>query len=244
MSFNNFHKLGALVIATALVVSSSNAYAELTKEDVRQIVKEYIEENPDAILESMITKSKEKLKEKQDASLTTYKDWIFEDKGSPVAGNPKGDVTVVEFVDYNCGYCKKSSDAVAQLMEKDKNVRFVFKELPILGDSSKDAAKWALAANKQSKYAEYHLELMKNRRPITTVVLKSIADSIGLDSLKLEKDTKSEDVEKQIDKDYNLAVKMSLTGTPVFVIGDEIHFGALDYDTLTEKVAAYRAKKK
>lgn len=248
MKLRLFHKYAVLAIAAISIITFSvNARAEdkvLTKQDVIEIIKEYIEENPDELLQSIVEKSKAKLKEKQQASLTKHKDAIFNDANSPVAGNTKGDVTVVEFVDYNCGFCKKSAGAISSILESDKNVRVVFKELPVLGDISKTASKWALAADRQHKYIEFHMALMKNRKPLTTMLLTKLATDVGLDIDKMHEDVKSEIVEKQIEKDYKLAIKMGLTGTPVFIIGDELHMGAITPSALKRKVAAYREGQK
>jgi len=248
MKFKGFHKY---VILTAMVFAltsfSFKANAEdkpLTRDDVVQIIKEYIEENPDELLQSIIEKSRERLKKKQEDSLNQYKDLIFNDPNSPVVGNKKGDVTVVEFVDYNCGFCKKSAEAVGSVLKEDKNVKVIFKELPVLGDMSKEAAKWALAANKQGKYLEFHMALMGNKKPLSTLVLTELAETVGLDTAQIQKDIKSEGVERQIEKDYDLAVKMGLTGTPVFVIGDKLNMGALTATTLKRELAEQRAKLK
>ena len=245
MKFNGFHKYIVLFLMTLAIVSFNvSAYAQeekpLTKEDVIKIIEEYIEENPDELLQALIQKSRNRLKKKQQESVEQYKDLIFYDANSPIAGNAKSEVIVVEFVDYNCGFCKKSSDAIAKLLEEDKEVKVIFKELPVLGEASKMAAKYALAADRQDKYVELHMALMNNRKPITTVLIKELAEKAGLDVAKLEKDITSEIVEKQIEKDYNLALKMGLTGTPVFIIGDKLHMGALTSKELKEKLKDYR----
>ena len=248
MNLNSFRKIIVLcVMALSLMSFSVSAIAEdkpLTKADVVEIIKEYIEENPDELLQSIIEKSKSKLKKKQQASLTKYEDLIFSDANSPIAGNAKGDVVVVEFVDYNCGFCKKSANAIASILKSDKDVKVIFKELPVLGEASKNAAKWALAADRQNKYIDFHMALMKNRRPLNTASLIKIAKDVGLDVEKMQKDIKGEIVENQIEKDYNLAVKIGLTGTPVFIIGDELHMGALTSSTLKKKLAAYKKREK
>lgn len=239
----NFHKV---VVAAALVATmgfSTNAKADnFTRADIEKIVQEYIETHPDLLLQVIVERSKNQLQQKQNESLTKYKDLIFGDKNSPEAGNPEGDVTVVEFVDFNCGYCKKAAEGVYSVLQSDKKVRFIFKQLPILGDSSKEAAKWAMAANIQGKYIQFHHALMNNSLPLTSSLLESYAGSVGLDVARAKKDMTSDLVQKQLENDYNLAVKMGLTGTPVFVVGDKINMGAYMDNQLQQEIDAQRAK--
>jgi len=245
MIFNSFNKIVLLIAMVLTVAISSNAKAEeFTRDDIKQIIREFVKEHPEEILQAIVEKSKNELKQKQDEALTTYKDQIFNDKNSPEAGNPKGDVTVVEFVDYNCGYCKKVAESVVGVLATDQNLRFIFKELPVLGDSSKEAAKWALAANLQGKYIEYHTALMQNRKAITTSLLIELATAVGLNVEQMQKDIKSDIVEKQIDIDYKLAIQMGLTGTPVFVVGDKLIMGAMMDGKLEQEIAEQRAKVK
>lgn len=217
---------------------------EFTRDDIKQIIRDFVKEHPDEILQAIVDKSKGELKERQDKALAEYGEQIFHDKNSPEAGNKKGDVTVVEFVDYNCGYCKKVAESVMGVLATDPNVRFVFKELPVLGESSKEAAKWALAANLQGKYIEYHTALMQNRKALTTSVLEELAKKTGLNIDQMKQDIKSDVVENQIDIDYKLAVNMGLTGTPVFVVGDNMIMGAMMDGKLEEEIASQRAKAK
>jgi len=233
-----------MAIFLATVIGSEARAEEFTRDDIKQIIKEYVKDHPEEILQAIVEKSKTELKEKQDKALIEYKDQLFNDKNSPEAGNPKGDVTVVEFVDYNCGYCKKVAEAVVGVLATDQKVRFVFKELPVLGDSSKEATKWALAANLQGKYIEYHTALMQNRKAITTSLLEEMAKKIGLNVEQMQKDIKSDVVENQITADYKLAVNMGVTGTPVFVVGDKMIMGALIDGRLEQEIAEQRAKVK
>jgi len=234
----------SMAIFLATVIGSEARAEEFTRDDIKQIIKEYVKDHPEEILQAIVEKSKTELKEKQDKALIEYKDQLFNDKNSPEAGNPKGDVTVVEFVDYNCGYCKKVAEAVVGVLATDQKVRFVFKELPVLGDSSKEATKWALAANLQGKYIEYHTALMQNRKAITTSLLEEMAKKIGLNVEQMQKDIKSDVVENQITADYKLAVNMGVTGTPVFVVGDKMIMGALIDGRLEQEIAEQRAKVK
>jgi len=172
-----------------------------------------------------------------------HRQTLLNDIDSPEAGNPDGDVTLVEFFDYNCGYCKKAFSAVQEVLEKDKKVRVVFKEFPILGPSSETAAKWALAAGKQKKYFEFHKKLMNNKSPIDDVLLEKIAKDIGMDVDQAKKDTGSADVLKQIEDNRSLASSLGLGGTPAFVIGEEVVPGMMFPEDFLKKIAEMRKKK-
>lgn len=234
--------LAGLLLAAA-IISPARA-EEFTRDDIKQIIREFVRDNPEEILQAIVEKSQEEMKQKQDKALVEYKDQIFNDKNSPEAGNPKGDVTVVEFVDYNCGYCKRVSESVLAVIAADKNVRFIFKELPVLGESSKEASKWALASNLQGKYLDFHTALMRNRKAITTEALEEVARSAGINIEQLKKDLTSDVVENQIAADYKLAVSMGVTGTPVFIVGEKMIMGALVDGKLEKEIADQRAKLK
>ena len=162
----------ALVACAALAVGFSSAYkptnaqdSAMTEQDVQVIVKEYLLNNPEVVVEAIQAfqnKEREKLEQAFKDQLKRSQDKLYNDEGSPVAGNPDGDVVMVEFFDYNCGYCKKALKDVQAALENDDNLKVVFKEYPILSDSSRMAARWALAADKQGKYFEFHQALMEH----------------------------------------------------------------------------------
>ena len=161
---------------------------------------------------------------------------------APVAGNPKGDITVVEFFDYNCGYCKRGFHNIRELIEKDSNVRVVFKELPILSKDSEEAAKIALAARAQGKYWELHQALIDSKGRVTEAFALETAGKLGLDVEKLKADKDSDAVKGELARVEALARKMNITGTPHFLVGSEAIGGAPEdlLDQLTAKIAALR----
>ena len=153
-------------------------------------------------------------------------DELFRPTGSPIAGNAKGDVTMIEFFDYNCGYCKKAFVDVAQAIDKDKQVKLVLKEFPILSKGSEEAARVALAAKMQGKYWEFHRAMLETQGQANEASALKVAEKLGLDMTKLKKDMASAEVKKEIDDTRKLATKMGIQGTPHFIVGDRIIPGA------------------
>lgn len=235
---------GAILLAGPARAADSKP---LTEQDVQKIVETYLREHPETILESVESFQKKKYEEQlaqQKESLKTHRESLH-DADAPSAGNPKGDVTVVEFFDYNCGYCKRALPDVLHLIESDKNVRVVLRDLPILGETSLLAAKWALAAHLQGKYFDFHKALMSHNGPIDTGALERIGKTVGLDVEKLRKDAEGEDVKKRLDKDGEIARSIGITGTPAFIVNDDIARGAVGYDGLKQAVEdARKAVKK
>lgn len=242
MTSNIFRTTALAFVAAGLLVAAP-AKAEMTKDQIEQIVRDYIANNGDQILKSVDTYQQKASKERYAEGLKNNKDALFNDEKSPFIGNAKGDVTVVEFFDYNCGYCKKVLPTINDLIKSEPNVKFVFKDLPILGPTSETAAKWALAAQKQGKYFEYHQKLMENAKPITDDVLAELAKAAGLDVAKMKVDADSSDVLLQIEKNRTLAQSMGLGGTPAFIIGDTVMPGAVGLDQMKKAVSDARAAK-
>ncbi len=234
----------ATVITFTNTVNATEVPNPITKEYIENTIHEYLVANGDVVLDSIVKFQTNKILKKQKVSIESYKKDIYSAPHSPYAGNLKGDVSIAEFSDYNCGYCKKSAEVVAKLLEKDKNVRVIFKEFPVLGPASEIAAKWAFAAHKQNKYFQFHMALMRNRKPLTDKSLTKIAKSVNLDIDKLKKDLKSKDIEGYIKADKTLAFGLEIKGTPVFVIGDKVKFGALSLEQLEEEIKIQRALNK
>ena len=221
----------ATAIALALVAVSGCAQAEskgrdMKRADVENIIKEYLMENPEILREALI-----ELDKKEDrAALAAVSDALFKDPRDVSIGPKDAKVTVVEFFDYNCGFCKQSSDWLKNVMDKyPDDVRIVFKELPILDGrtkTSRNAAKAALAAARQGKYTTMHFSLM-NERSLTKDRVLALAEKAGLDMEKLEKDMEDKELDRQLEDGLLLANRIpSLTGTPFFVINDDFIAGA------------------
>jgi len=221
----------ATAIALALVAVSGCAQAEsngrnMKRADVENIIKEYLMENPEILREALI-----ELDKKEDrAALAAVSDALFKDPRDVSIGPKDAKVTVVEFFDYNCGFCKQSSDWLKDVMDKyPDDVRVVFKELPILDGrtkTSRNAAKAALAAGRQGKYSTMHFSLM-NERSLTEDRVLAIAEKAGLNMDKLKKDMEDPEMDRQLEDGLLLANRIpSLTGTPFFVINDDFIAGA------------------
>lgn len=235
----------ALILTVAIGVYAKSNFsvaqdgASFSKEDIEKIVREYLLENPDVVVESIQNyqlKERERQEQAFRDQIKDSKEDIYNDPGSPVAGNPDGDVTIVEFFDYNCGYCKKAMEDLTKLMEADKNVKVVFKEFPILSESSNEIARWALASNFQGKYFDFHLAVMSHSGPKNTAALEKIAKKVGLDVKQLKKDAESKAVRGQIEKTRSLARSLGISGTPAFIINDKLSPGYIRFDVMKQAV--------
>lgn len=214
----------------------------LTRDDVEGIVRDFITNNPQLILTSVDAYQQRTMQEQQTAAVQMNKDRLFRNERSPFIGNENGDVTIVEFFDYNCGYCKKVLPELQALVKEDKNVKIVFKELPILGPSSELAAKWALAAHRQSKYFEFHSLLMKHQGQINADVLTRLAAEAGLNVDKARQEAEGTEVLIALEQNRSLASQMNINGTPAFVLGEEIVPGALPVSEMKVKIQNLRRK--
>jgi protein-disulfide isomerase len=214
---------------------------------VEQIMRDYLTNNPEILVEMTNELDKRQAAEQsvqQQKAISQNADAIFRSPVSHVAGNPNGDVSVVEFFDYNCPYCRRSLPVVLKLINDDAKVRLVLKELPILSDDSVAAAKLALAANKQGKYFEMHQKLFAEPGKADKEKALRVAKELGLDVDQLQKDAEEPDIKKALNEAKDLAQKLDLKGTPLFLIGDRIISGAPDdlFDQLTTKVTEVRQK--
>lgn len=233
--------------AVEKIVPSAGASATAalpTSTEMDKAIHDYIMANPKVILASIDALQKQVERGAYAAALEKNKEALFQDAASPSMGPADADAIVVEFMDYNCHFCKEALPSVRKLLDADKKVRVIFKEFPILGESSDEAAKWALAAHKQGKYFEYHSALMSNRMPVSTDLLEQTARSLGMNVDQAKVDAASAEIAAQISKNKELAAEMNITGTPGFVIGDEVVAGAVPVETIIKKLTDYRAGKK
>ncbi|WP_295556479.1 DsbA family protein [uncultured Hyphomicrobium sp.] len=228
-----------------LIGANTTSFSPDQKRAIEGIVKDYLVENPEIFLE--IQTALEKKMADQEAERTKkmvaeHAKEIYRAPNAPVAGNPDGDITVVEFFDYNCGYCKRGFAEVAKLVEQDKNVRVVFKEFPILTEGSEQAARVALASRMQGKYWEVHRDLIQTKGAVNEAVALKVAEKHGLDMVKLRVDMASPEVKAEIDRVKDLANKLGINGTPHFLVGDKAIGGAPDnlFDVLEGHVVDLR----
>lgn len=242
--------IAALVAGVAAAGASSPAVADeaLTaaqKEAVEKIVRDFLRNNPEAVIEALQAvkeKQEEEGKQRLRDTIALKRDELLNDAASPVGGNPQGNVTVVEFFDYRCAYCKRMMAPVLELLRSDKNVRFVFKEFPILGPESLAASRAALAAWRldRSRYVALHTALMDNRGNLSSVRILEIAAGVGFDKTKLEQAMADPTIDEALRRNFALAESLKISGTPAFVIGAEIVPGAVELEALRTLVAEAR----
>lgn len=241
MKLNSFAAaiLGGLFTLQAGSVSA----AELTKSDVEKIVREYLVSHPEILIEmsdALRAKQAASQAEGDKALLKKYANTIYQQASDPVTGNAKGTMTIVEFVDYNCGYCKRSTPFVEQLLKEHKDIRYIYKEFPILSDTSVYASKVALAVHEfaPEKYEPLHHAFMSHEGPLrTNKDVEAIVRSLNIDWAKVEDKLKDPAIEKKIAENHMLAQTLAITGTPAFIIGDQLLRGApQSYAQLSELV--------
>ncbi|ALG70716.1 membrane protein [Azospirillum thiophilum] len=238
--------VAALALSAAAPARAQSAsFDGSQKAAIEKIVRDYLMEHPEVILQAVdAMQERQKTAEAEQArkALVENRAELTRSPADPVAGNPQGDVTVVEFFDYQCGYCKAVQADTQALIKSDPKLRFVLKEFPILGPASLVASKAALAARAQGKYMELHNALMAQRGQLDEAVIMRLAKSVGLDTDRLKKDMESPDVLKVIAANQALAEKLNIRGTPAFVFGDELVPGAIKLDDMKRLTDAVRAK--
>ncbi len=224
---------------------SARVVAQMPQDEFEQRVRSYLLEHPEVIKEAIdrLEARQVELDAAQVAAvLKEHADDIFRDPDSPVGGNPKGDVTLVEFFDYNCPYCRQMAPLMTQAAAEDPQLRIVYKEFPILGPNSVVAAKAALAANKQDKYVAFHRALYQIRGPVEEGKVLEAAATAGLDVDRLKADMQNPSLQGLLDRNIQLAQALRITGTPGFVAGDQILVGATDLKTLQAVLQTIRGK--
>lgn len=238
----------ALMLAGASLVASPVAAQSLSDEqrgEVEAVVRDYLLKNPEILEEAFAalqTKRQQAEQENRNRALTEQRDVLEDSTRQVVLGNPDGDVTLVEFFDYNCGYCRRAVDDMNRLIAEDENLRIVLKEFPVLGQGSVEAAQVATAVNEiaPEKYADFHQAMFKLNRPADGRVAMAVAKELGLSEESLKAEIEKPTFDETREEVYTLASALGLTGTPSYVIGDEVLFGAVGYDRLKEQVNVAR----
>jgi protein-disulfide isomerase len=201
------------------------------RKQIEAIVKNYLVANPEVMMEvqQALEAKMEKIQaERMQSAMKDNAAEIFRNPAAPVAGNPKGDVTVVEFFDYNCGYCKKALVDLMAAADKDKNLKLVLKEFPILSKGSEETARVALAAKAQGKYWEFHRAMLETQGQANEASALRVAERVGLNIPKLKTDMASPDVKTHLEDVRKLAQKLGIQGTPHFLVADRPIGGAPD----------------
>jgi protein-disulfide isomerase len=241
----------ALCLSSALAVLVPRpAAAEFTadqKKEIQGIIQDYLANHPDMLLhaiERADDKLKSDAKDKAQKALDEHRQQVFNDPASPIAGNPNGNVTLVEFFDYRCPYCKQVEPSLEKLVGEDRQLRFVYKEFPVLGPDSETAAHVALAARRQGKYDAFHRAMMATNGHIDEAAIYKVAASVGLDMDRLRQDAKSPEIEKELSANIDLGNSLGIDGTPGFIVGDQIVDGAMPLSDLKQLIATARNGKK
>lgn len=220
--------------------------AGMDRKEVEAIVRDYLLQNPEILIEMQDVLEKRQKEDQRVAQLETIrgaKDLIFNAAYDAVIGNPAGKVTIVEFYDYNCGYCKRAMEDMQALVAKDPDLRFVLKEFPILGPDSQKAHVVSQAFHKlmPEKSGEFHVRLLGSQGRAGEASAIKLALEFGVDEAQLREAMKDPAITENFSQTYDLANKLHITGTPSYVVGNEVVFGALGPEVLTEKIAAARA---
>ncbi|MDT0683762.1 DsbA family protein [Roseicyclus sp. F158] len=225
------------------LAGTANAHEDLTEDRVRELVLETIRQNPQIVMEAVAILEAQQSAEQAEQSrnaLSVQREALESAENAPVIGNPDGDVTVVEFFDYNCPYCRRATAEVNALLEEDDDVRVVLREWPILSEGSVFAARAALAAREQGLYEAFHNALMTMAGRADEPTVMRVAEEVGLDTEQLRADMESPEVDAHIQQSLDLAQSIGFSGTPSFVIGEEMAPGFVERAALAEMVEAAR----
>jgi protein-disulfide isomerase len=239
----------ATVSTIILATMMTGCIGDTSDEKIASIVEKTLEAKPEIIINALNNyRQREEAKqiEKQKAVLENATKNLKDDKHSLVLGNPDGDVTLIAFKDYRCGFCKKVWPTIQELIAKDKNLRVIFKEFPVLGPDSELASRFALATSLQGrdKYVAFNDALMTHQGPWNAETLKEIAKSKGIDADKMEKDAGEKFVSDGIAENMKLGGDLAIQGTPAFVIGKQVIPGAVPLDFLQNAIKEARAAAK
>jgi protein-disulfide isomerase len=243
---------GALMLAAALTLTavvsaplSAQTFSAEEKTEIEAVIRDYLLANPE-VLEEAFTALQEKRQlaeqENRSRALAEQRDLLENSERQVVMGNPDGDVTLVEFFDYNCGYCRRALDDMNKLMEEDGDLRVVLKEFPVLGQGSVEAAQVAIAVNEVApeKYLEFHRQMFALKRPADGSTALAVAKEVGIDEAALEATLEKPVVQETVDEVYSLAQTLGLTGTPSYVVGDDVVMGAVGYPRLKQHINVAR----
>jgi protein-disulfide isomerase len=242
--------LFALALGVAPVPASAQGFSDSQRGEIEQIVKNYLLAHPEVLEEVSVELSKRQATAealKHEAAVTENADAIFHSPRGVTLGNKDGDVTLVEFFDYNCGYCKRAMADMLDLLKADPKLKVVLKEFPVLGPSSVEAAQVAVAVRMQDpggkKYLDFHQRLLGGRGQADKARALAAAKEAGLDIARIEKDMNSPEVRATLEENFKLAEAMGMNGTPSYVIGKQVVVGAVGLSTLKEKINTARCGK-
>ncbi len=241
--------LAALLLLVTMTAAAwaGSSLTPAQEKDVRNLIRQVLEENPEIVIDAIRAEQAKQQaigETRAREALATNRDQLEHDPASPVGGDKNGDVTIVEFFDYNCGYCKRVLPVLQDFMKADPKVRIVFKEFPILGPQSVVASRAALAAwhMDEAKYLSFHSALMESKGSLPTDRIMKLATDNGIDPSALASAMETPAIDEALANNRALARQLGISGTPAFVIGDKLIPGALNREALEQAVAMIRKK--
>ncbi len=221
-------------------------FSDAQKTEMNDLIESYLLENGAVILQS-VTEYQIAQEKKERAEVSVQAKELVENlkkQDMPFTGNPKGDITIVEFFDYNCGYCRKALLELQTVLKEDKNVKVIFMDMPILGPPSMEAAKWSLAAHRQGKYFELHRAILEHNGPKNSQEIEKLAIAAGLDIKKLKVDKEASEITAQLEEYVTTARNLKINGTPAFIIEGEVFPGYIPASAITQAIEKARSAKK
>jgi protein-disulfide isomerase len=231
------------LLACATAARADDGFTPAQTKALERIIHDYLVAHPEVLMEAMqAADDKEKANKQANAekAVRARHDDLYRDPDAQVGGNPKGDVTIVEFFDYRCPYCKEMEPLIDGLLDSDRKLRIVYKEFPILGPASIYASKMALTSRAQGKYAAFHRAMMATKGKIDETVVDGVAASVGIDLVKAKVDMAAPAIDAVIRKDIALADALDVNGTPSFVVAGKVYSGAMTLDEMKKLTADAR----
>ena len=238
------------LMLAAVAPAAEPSFSAPQKTEIEKIIRDYLVTHPEVLQEAIAELDKRQAAAdtaKAKAAVAANAETLFDSSRQVVLGNPKGDVTLVEFFDYNCGFCKGALPTLVDLMKDDTKLKVVLKEFPVLGPGSVEAAKVAVAVRMQDKsgkkYLDFHQKLLGGRGQADKARALAVAKEVGMDMARLEKDMASDEARVSLEESLKLAETLGLNGTPSYVVGDDVVIGAVGMEALRGKIAMARCGK-
>jgi protein-disulfide isomerase len=237
--------LAAAMLLAAPVAAPAQTFSPDQRQQVESIIKEYLIAHPEVVQEVLAAVDKHQKDaeaQQQRATIRANNATLFNSPHQVVLGNPHGKIEMVEFFDYNCGFCKHALPDMVKLLDTNHDIKFVLKEFPVLGEGSVEAAKVAVAARMQDpkKYMQFHQKLLGGRGAADKARALAVAREVGFDVARIERDMASEEVNTTIAEDMKLADALGINGTPSYVVGEDLVVGAVGFDELKKKIDAIK----
>jgi protein-disulfide isomerase len=245
----------SIVLALSLAVASVMYAADRApvvaqtaaaqQNDFGQQIRNYLLANPEVVRDALLELERRDIaaqEAERQLAITQYADQLFNSDRDFVTGNPDGDVTLVEFFDYNCGFCRRAMSDLTRLLDEDPNLRVVLKEFPVLGAGSIAAAKVSAAAINEEQFFEFHKQLLQNPGGADGISAMEIAQDTGLDVMRIQVDSEDQSIVDTLSSTLRMAQDLGINGTPSYVVGNQLVVGAVGYDELKRRIAEERSR--